>query len=117
MTMVVSSRVLDPGAMRRHAASAAKLIRALSSRHRLLILCMLSEGELSVGDLNRLVRLSQSALSQHLAVLRRERLVTTRRSAQTIYYMVAPGVAMEVVHVLHDHYCGVRPTVRKGTQT
>ena len=98
--------------MRRHAASAAKLIGALSNRHRLLILCVLSEEESSVGDLNRVVRLSQSALSQHLAVLRRERLVTTRRSAQTIYYKVAPGVAIDVVHLLHDHYCGVRPTTR-----
>ncbi len=114
MTIASTSRVLDSSGMRRHAASAAKLIRALSSRHRLLILCLLSEGELSVGGLNRLVRLSQSALSQHLAVLRRERLVSTRRSAQTIYYKVATGVAMEVVHVLHDHYCGVRSPIRKA---
>jgi ArsR family transcriptional regulator, virulence genes transcriptional regulator len=112
-----SSPVLDTGAMRRHAASAAKLIRALSNRHRLLVLCVLSEGELSVGDLNSQVRLSQSALSQHLAVLRREGLVSTRRSAQTIYYKVAPGVAMEVVHLLHDHYCGSGPRpVRAGKQ-
>lgn len=104
-----SGPVLDPGAMRRHAASAAKLIRALSNRHRLLVLCVLSEGELSVGDLNGQVRLSSSALSQHLAVLRREGLVSTRRSAQTIYYKVAPGVAMDVVHLLHEHYCGDRP--------
>jgi ArsR family transcriptional regulator, virulence genes transcriptional regulator len=113
MNSAASGRTLDPSAMRRHAASAAKLIGALSNRHRLLILCALSEGEFSVGDLNRLVRLSQSALSQHLAVLRRERLVSTRRSAQTIYYMVAPGVAMDVVNLLHDHYCGVRPAVRE----
>ena len=91
--------------MRRHAGSAARLMRALSNRHRLLILCVLSEGELSVGALNSRVRLSQSALSQHLAVLRHERLVSTRRSAQTIYYKVADGLAMEVVRLLHDHYC------------
>lgn len=109
-----TSSVLDPRAMRRHAASAAKLIRALSNRHRLLVLCVLSEQELSVGELNSQVRLSQSALSQHLAVLRREGLVSTRRSAQTIYYKVAPGVAMDVLHVLQDHYCGngARPAPR-----
>ena len=123
MTAATPSPVLDSGLMRRHAASAAKLVRALSNRHRLLVLCVLSEGELSVGELNRLVHLSQSALSQHLAVLRRERLVSTRRSAQTIYYKVATGVAMDVVHLLHDHYCGNRseaaaePAVTRSTAT
>ncbi len=109
--MVVRSAqlVLDPSFMRRHAADAATLIRALSNKHRLLILCVLADGELSVGDLNRLVRLSQSALSQHLGVLRREKLVTTRRSAQTIYYRVESGIAMDVVRLLHDHFCSTRP--------
>ncbi|MEO8224137.1 MAG: metalloregulator ArsR/SmtB family transcription factor [Gammaproteobacteria bacterium] len=106
--------VLDPSFMRRHAADAATLIRALSNKHRLLILCVLADGELSVGDLNRLVRLSQSALSQHLAVLRREKLVTTRRAAQTIYYKVESGIAMDVVRLLHDHFCGTRPSPRRA---
>ena len=114
MTAVPSAQVLDAKAMRRHATGAAKIMRALSNSHRLLILCVLSEGELSVGELNRLVRLSQSALSQHLAVLRRERLVSTRRAAQTIFYQVAAGVAMDVVHLLHHHYCGVRPGPKPG---
>lgn len=92
--------------MRRHAGDAARLVRALSNRHRLLVLCVLSEGELSVGDLNSRVRLSQSALSQHLAVLRGEQLVSTRRSGQTIYYKVANGIAMQLIRLLHDHYCG-----------
>jgi DNA-binding transcriptional ArsR family regulator len=95
--------------MRRHAGTAARLMSALSNRHRLLILCMLSDRELSVGELNSRVRLSQSALSQHLAVLRSERLVVTRRSAQTIYYSVATGLAMDVVRLLHDRYCGSAP--------
>jgi len=92
--------------MKRHAGSAAKLIRALSNEHRLLVLCVLSEGELSVGELNGRVRLSQSALSQHLAVLRHEELVATRRAAQTIYYRLASGIARSLIQVLHDHYCG-----------
>ena len=107
MPPATTTPVLDPGSMRRHAGSAAKLIRALSNEHRLLVLCVLSEGELSVGELNSRVRLSQSALSQHLAVLRRERLVSTRRSAQTIFYRLAGGVGMDLIRVLHDHYCGV----------
>jgi DNA-binding transcriptional ArsR family regulator len=66
----------------------------------------LSEGELSVGQLNELVPLSQSALSQHLAMLRREGLVETRREAQTIYYSLASGPAHKVIDLLHDIYCG-----------
>lgn len=109
---------LDQQAMRRHAGSAARLVRALSSEHRLLVLCALSASELSVSQINRLVQLSPSALSQHLAVLRREKLVQTRREAQTIYYRVTPGIALEVVRLLHDHYCGARTGRRaKGGST
>lgn len=99
---------LDEKAMRRHVGKAAGLMRALSSEHRLKVLCALSGQELSVGQLNALVRLSPSALSQHLAVLRREKLVQTRREAQTIYYRVTPGIALEVVQLLYQHYCGNR---------
>lgn len=106
MAVPGSAAVLDTARMRRHAEGAAKLVRALANRHRLLVLCVLSGGELSVGELNSRVRLSQSALSQHLAVLRGEGLVTTRRSGQTIHYRVTPGVALDVVRLLHDHYCG-----------
>ena len=89
-----------------HADEASKLMRALASPARLRILCALSQGELSVGALNRSVALSQSALSQHLAVLREEALVSTRREAQTIYYSVPDGPALQVIRVLHAAYCG-----------
>jgi len=105
---------LDQQAMRRHAGSAARLVRALSSEHRLLVLCALSANELSVSQLNALVRLSPSALSQHLAVLRREHLVQTRREAQTIYYRVTPGIALDVVQLLHDHYCSTPAPTQRG---
>jgi len=108
---------LDQQAMRRHAGSAARLVRALSSEHRLLVLCALSANELSVSQLNEVVRLSPSALSQHLAVLRRENLVQTRREAQTIHYRVTPGIALDVVRLLHDHYCSTRaPAERRGAR-
>src|SRR5690606_31529615 len=68
------------------AAEAAALLKALSNENRLLILCTLAGGELSVSELNERIAMSQSALSQQLAVLRREGLVQTRREAQTIYY-------------------------------
>lgn len=95
--------------MRRHAGDAAALLKSLASPHRLAILCLLGEGELSVGALNDRVPLTQSALSQHLAVMREQGLVATRREAQTIYYSVQPGPAFDLVHVLHDHFCAPAP--------
>lgn len=92
--------------MRAHAGDAARLLRALANDKRLMLLCLLFGGERSVGELNAKVDLSQSALSQHLAVLRAEGLVTTRREAQTIHYSLAEGPALAVVRVLHSIYCG-----------
>jgi len=109
---------IDLKSMRRNASKAAKLMRALSNPHRLLILCVLSEGELSVSELNEKIDLSQSALSQHLAVLRSEKLVCTRRESQTIYYSVVPGPAMGIVQLLHDQFCCQVPdrTTSKSTK-
>lgn len=100
---------MDPAAMRAHAADAAQLLRALANDKRLTLLCLLVEGERSVGELNAKVELSQSALSQHLAVLRADGLVTTRREAQTIYYSLADGPAHRILEVLHQIYCGIAP--------
>lgn len=91
-----------------HANEAAQLLRALANPHRLLVLCTLAEGERSVGELNELVPLSQSALSQHLAVLREDGLVETRRDAQTIYYTLSKGPALTVINALHSVYCTAR---------
>lgn len=98
----------DAVAMRRYSADAARLMRSLANRQRLLVLCALAEGELSVSELNRRVTLSQSALSQHLAVLRNEQLVSTRREAQTIYYSLMDGPAVRVLQLLHDEFCGTK---------
>ena len=83
--------------MRPHAQSAAELLRALANEQRLMILCNLTEGELSVSELNARLPLSQSALSQHLAVLRDGGIVATRREAQAVYYSLQPGPAQRVV--------------------
>lgn len=91
--------------MARHAESAASMLKSLANAHRLMVLCVLCEGELSVGALNARIALSQSALSQHLAVLRSEGLVDTRREAQTIFYSVRPGPALDIIRVLHGHFC------------
>lgn len=91
--------------MRRRAGEAVELMKVLSNENRLLILCTLAGKELSVTELNERIPLSQSALSQQLAVLRRKGLVQTRREAQTIYYSVAPSNAGPVIELLHDLYC------------
>lgn len=97
--------VPDAGAMEAHAEEAARMLRSLGNPHRLLVLCMLAGGEMSVGALNESLPLSQSALSQHLAVLREEGLVLTRREGQTIYYSVPEGPAMKILDVLYGAYC------------
>ncbi len=91
--------------MARHAESAAELLKALAHPARLLVLCRLVEGEAAVGELQPLVGLSQSALSQHLATLREMQLVTTRRESQTIYYALAAGPAIGVLDALYAAYC------------
>ena len=88
-----------------NARRASTLLKAMSNQHRLMILCQLVPGEKCVGDLEQIVGLSQSALSQHLARLRRDSLVTTRREAQTIYYSLAGEEASAVIETLYGLYC------------
>ncbi len=87
------------------ARRASALLKAMSNEHRLMILCQLLPGEKSVGELERIIGLSQSALSQHLARLRRDSLVTTRRQAQTIFYSLAGIEARAVIDTLYGLYC------------
>jgi ArsR family transcriptional regulator, virulence genes transcriptional regulator len=92
--------------MMTHSAKAASLLKILSNEQRLLILCMLHENELSVGDLNQMLpKLSQSALSQHLSLLRKQDLVQTRRDSQNIYYSLASTEAARIIHLLHEMFC------------
>jgi DNA-binding transcriptional ArsR family regulator len=87
------------------AANAARLLRALANERRLMILCQLSGGERSVGELLPLIGLSQSALSQHLAVLRADGLVATRRVGQSIRYAIADPAAAQVMATLAAIFC------------
>lgn len=84
---------------------ASELLKAMSNPFRLRILCQLLGGEMSVGDLQPLVGLSQSALSQHLAKLRAIDLVGTRRDKQTIYYRIDHPAVKQIIQVLADFYC------------
>jgi ArsR family transcriptional regulator, virulence genes transcriptional regulator len=87
-----------------HIHRATTLLKALANEKRLQILGHLMEGERSVGELERMVDLSQSALSQHLARLRRDRLVRTRRHAQTIYYSLNGNEAVAIIEELSSLY-------------
>ena len=89
-----------------NAQEVAAILKQLSNPFRLMILCCLSDNELTVGDLNLRIDLSQSALSQHLAKLRDSNIVTTRREAQTIFYRIANPTIEELLRVLHDKFCG-----------
>jgi len=100
--------------MKAHASDAARLMKALGNEQRLLILCNLLEGPMSVGELNARVALSQSALSQHLALLREGGLVETRRDARSIHYSLPAGPVMRVMAVLQDIYCSTEPLAGRG---
>jgi DNA-binding transcriptional ArsR family regulator len=91
----------------KQAGEAAQLLKLLGNEKRLLILCFLSvRGEMTVGELVSAVKLSQSALSQHLARLRADGLVAFRRNSQTLHYRVADQRALQVLAVLKEIYCG-----------
>jgi DNA-binding transcriptional ArsR family regulator len=92
--------------MAAQAEAAAALLRSLGNANRLMVLCHLLGGELSVGQLGRAVGLSQSALSQHLARLRAEGLVATRRAGAMIHYRIADPAVRAVIGTLHALYCG-----------
>lgn len=96
---------LDLSALASHAQAAEALLKALANGNRLMILCALLEGELSVGELNLRIPLSQSALSQHLATLRRGGQVICRRDAQMMYYRISDPKVTAVIKTLHALFC------------
>lgn len=103
-------------AVRTNARTAARLLKALSNHNRLLIVCELVDQECNVGELVRRVGLSQSALSQHLARLRRDSLVRTRRDAQTIYYTLASPELRTLVSTLERLFKGTGERSGNGAE-
>ena len=96
----------DLSAFSGQAAEAVAVLKSIAHEGRLLVLCYLSEaGEMSVGALAERIGLSQSALSQHLAKLRAEGLVATRKQAQTVFYRIDQPKVLTLLTVLHDLYC------------
>lgn len=87
------------------AEEAESFLRSIASRHRLMILCTLMDGEISVGDMAGKLNLSQSNLSRHLATLREEQLVATRRDGTAIYYRIASDRVRPILGELHRMFC------------
>ncbi|MCM2396831.1 metalloregulator ArsR/SmtB family transcription factor [Rhizobium sp. S95] len=98
---------IDPNSMQVAADDASELLKALANRHRLLILCQLVEGERSVGQLAEFLGIRDSTVSQHLALLRRDKIIAGRRDGQTIWYRIESEPARNVITALYGTYCAV----------
>src|SRR5690606_31610188 len=96
---------IDPEAMRAAADEASEFLKSLGNRHRLLILCLLVQGERSVGQLAEFLQVRDSTVSQHLSLLRRERIVAGRRDGQTIWYRIESDAARQMMDVLYGNFC------------
>jgi DNA-binding transcriptional ArsR family regulator len=122
-TSISTAAASRPGSLRRqlpgvevlseHAEVAAHMLKALAHRARLLVMCRLVDGETSVGELQAHVGLSMSALSQHLSVLRKVALVTTRRQSQMVFYSLTDGPALGVMQALYEAYCAPMRSKRR----
>ena len=99
------------------AQKAEVFLKALANRHRLMILCELHKGERSVSALQEAIQLSQSSLSQHLARLRADDLVKTRRESQTIHYSLASDSVTRVIALLYELYCAEDVGAKTKTST
>jgi ArsR family transcriptional regulator, virulence genes transcriptional regulator len=95
----------DPALFAESAGRAAGLLRLLGNEKRLMILCQLTDGERSVREIQQRIDLSQSALSQHLALLREQGVVSTRRQAQSIFYRIEDRAALRVIQTLAELFC------------
>ena len=92
-------------ALQTSATRAVAVLKVLANEVRLMLVCQLAEGEKSVGALQAYVGLSQSAVSQHLARLRKHKLVSTRRNGQSVHYVLASGETAALIKTLHDQFC------------
>jgi DNA-binding transcriptional ArsR family regulator len=108
---------IDLRRLQKNARAASALLTAMANESRLLLLCRISTGALSVGELAAGTDLSQSAVSQHLALLRRDGIVTTRRAGKSVYYSVCSAAAVAVLETLYARFCSTEPReVSKGSK-
>jgi DNA-binding transcriptional ArsR family regulator len=104
--MTVISLDIDLQKMHAAAEKACSLMKTLSNRDRMLLLCQLAQGEKCVSELEECLDIHQPTLSQQLTVLRNENLVTTRRKGKQIYYTLSSKEALSTMNVLYQNYCG-----------
>ena len=107
--MQIVHHVINPEQLRVAAAQAVSVLKVLANQDRLLLLCQLSQGELCVSELQAQLGIGQPTLSQQLAVLRSEGMVSTRRDGKNIHYRIADTSVLEIVAVLHRLYCPEMP--------
>ncbi len=103
------TETLDLQQLRANADAAHQLLKTLANSDRLMLLCQLSQGEYSVGELEAMLGISQPTLSQQLAVLRREGCVETRREGKQVYYRISSSEALAVIRTLYELFCGSKP--------
>jgi DNA-binding transcriptional ArsR family regulator len=101
----MTSTLIDPATLRAAAGQAVNALKVLANEDRLLLLCQLSQGEMSVSELEAALEIWQPTLSQQLGVLRTEGVVNTRRDGKRIFYSVADPRLLEVLGVLYRLYC------------
>lgn len=104
---IMNTASLDLAMMRSAAGQACKLMKVLTNPDRLMLLCQLSQGEKCVGELEEVLGIVQPTLSQQLAVLREEDLVSTRREGKNIYYQLSSPQALAVMQVLYGQFCQI----------
>jgi len=105
MTITITQPNINFDELRASADKACNLMRAMANTDRLMLLCQLSLGEKSVGELESILGIHQPTLSQQLTVLREAGLVTTRREGKSIIYSISSKAAMAVMQVLHQQIC------------
>lgn len=110
--MTATTSQLDFREMQDNAGKACGLLKAIANEVRLMVLCQLIEGEKTVSELQNVIGLSQSAMSQHLAVLRDHDIVATRRDGQSVYYRISSSDATALMEALHQRFCATAPAAR-----
>lgn len=96
---------IDPEVMKNGADMASELLKSLSNRYRLLILCRLVDGEHSVGQIAEFLGIRDSTVSQHLSLLRRDKIIAGRRDGQTIWYRIESEPARAIIATLYENFC------------
>ncbi|MDO4724087.1 MAG: metalloregulator ArsR/SmtB family transcription factor [Comamonadaceae bacterium] len=102
---MTETAVLTPELMRTGAGQAVTVLKLLANEDRLLLLCHLAQGESCVSDLAAALGIRQPSLSQQLAILRSENVVSTRREGKRIFYSIAQPEILQMLQLLHTLYC------------